>query len=80
MICPFCNEELTYLNAYVFEQNKYEVNLVDDKDMLDYSCSEPLDGSATRTDFECPYCSELIHKEESEDSQPEIVIKMLGRR
>ena len=62
MKCRKCGNELTSLDVYTLEENKQTVNLVDEEDnpTLDYGVKEPVENSAVKTKFECPFCRELL--------------------
>lgn len=62
MKCPKCDNVLTSLDVYTLEENKQTVSLVGEEDnpTLDYSVKEPVENSAIKTEFECPFCGELL--------------------
>lgn len=80
--CPKCKGDIDYLNAFCFEQNKYRVSLTDSFHetrpvTLDWSTSEVIESSATKTEFTCPECEEVIFTVGGGDSNPQVVIDFL---
>lgn len=78
--CPKCGNEINWLKAYCTEENKYSVELeegVHQAFVLDWSSSEIVEGSCTKTEFECPVCDETLFTVEGSDSQPKEVIAFL---
>ena len=85
--CPHCGDEILELNAFVLEENKYTVEVVEmghalgrrvkDRPKLDWSTSEVVESSSEKTDFECPSCEETIFTDRDGNSQPPIVIDFL---
>lgn len=73
--CPECGAEIDYLKAFCYEQNRYYVNM--EGNVLDYSHSEAVESSCTRTDFECPECDATLFKVDNGESQPKEVIDFL---
>lgn len=75
--CPKCKTEIDSLEAYCMEENRYNVHLPKGKQTLDWSRSEPVEGSCTKTEFQCPICDEVLFKIEGSSSQPKKVIAFL---
>jgi len=80
--CPRCKEDIDYLKAFCFEQNKYRVSLTDSYHgtrpvTLDWSTSEVIESSATKTEFECPGCKETLFTVYGGGSNPQVVIDFL---
>ena len=64
MICPNCNEEITYLHGYSKEEIRYLVEKR--KNGLAMTKDQIVDTDEFNwVDFECPYCSTVLaHTEE----------------
>ncbi len=79
--CPKCNTKLEGLNAFCFEQNKYEVSVSQQDPKVDsplnWSTSEVVESSCTKTEFECPVCGETLFSVEGGGDQPREVIDFL---
>lgn len=78
--CPHCNDDITELDAFVLEENKYTVEVVEyveGSPRLDWSTSEPVESTAVRTVYNCPGCEETLFTVRSGDSEPRIVIDFL---
>jgi len=79
--CPHCNDDVTELDAFVLEENKYTVQLLDEGspqlDRLDWSTSEPVESTAVRTVYNCPNCEETLFTVRSGESNPRVVIDFL---
>ena len=73
--CPHCNDDVAELDAFVLEENKYTVQLVDDR--LDWSTSDVVESSAVRTIYNCPNCEETLFTVRGGDSDPRVVIDFL---
>jgi len=73
--CPHCNDDVAELDAFVLEENKYTVQLVDDR--LDWSTSESVESSAVRTVYNCRNCEETLFTVRGGDSEPRVVIDFL---
>lgn len=76
--CPKCNADITYLRAFCFEQNRYRVEL-DEHDGLDWSSSETVESSETKTEFSCPRCDEILFTTHDSD-YPQSVIDFLREK
>ena len=75
--CPHCNDDALALDAFVLEENKYIIELVEynkGSPALDYSPSDVMEGTMVRTVFNCHSCEEEIFTVRGEDSQPQVVI------
>ncbi|MCK4697000.1 MAG: hypothetical protein KAT53_01695, partial [Dehalococcoidia bacterium] len=73
--CPHCNDDITELDAFVLEENKYTVELI--RDSLQWSTSDVVESSAVRTVYNCPGCEETLFTVRGGDSDPRIVIDFL---
>jgi hypothetical protein len=73
--CPHCNDDVTELDAFVLEENKYTVQLVDDR--LDWSTSDVVESSAVSTVYNCPNCEETLFTVRVGVSDPRVVIDFL---
>lgn len=67
MICPKCGKEIEHLHAYCHEQNKYEVSYSERHDNLDWSTSEVMEASCTKTEYGCPECGKILFTVEDDD-------------
>jgi len=76
--CPHCNDNVTGLDAFVLEENKYTVQLVDDR--LDWSTSEVMESSAVRTVYNCPNCEETLFTVRVGDSDRVVIDFLKGVR
>lgn len=75
--CPHCNDDARQLNAYVLEENKYTVELVEYRKRspaLDYGPSDVMEGTMVRTVFSCRNCGEMIFTVRGDDSEPPVVL------
>ena len=78
--CPHCNDDVGQLNAFVLEENKYTVEVVEyikGKPALDYGTSRVIELTAVKTDFACQNCEEIIFTVRGGDSDPQVVIDFL---
>ena len=75
--CPHCNDNITELDAFVLEENKYTVELHAKSSSLDWSTSDVVESTAIRTVYNCPNCEETLFTVRSGDSDPRIVIDFL---
>ena len=76
--CPHCNDDVTELDAFVLEENKYTVQLVDkDSPRLDWSTSVVMESTAIRTVYNCRNCEETLFTVRGGDSDPRVVIDFL---
>jgi len=75
VICPKCKKAIDHLVAFCYEQNRYVVDVV--KDSLQWSASEAVEGSATKTDFNCPECDETLFTDRDGGSNPQVVFDFL---
>jgi len=73
--CPHCNDDVAELIAFVLEENKYTVQLVDDR--LDWSTSDVVESSAVRTVYNCPNCEETLFTVRGGGSDLRVVIDFL---
>jgi len=73
--CPHCNDDITELDAFVLEENKYTVELI--KNLLQWSTSDVVESSAVRTVYNCPNCEETLFTVRVGDSNPRVVIDFL---
>ena len=76
--CPHCNDEVTELDAFVLEENKYTVQLVDDR--LDWSTSDVVESSEVRTVYNCPNCEETLFTVRDGDSDRIVIDFLKGVR
>ena len=78
--CPHCNDDVGQLNAFVLEENKYTVEVVEyikGKPALDYGTSSVIELTAVKTDFACQNCEEIIFTVRGGNSDPQVVIDFL---
>jgi hypothetical protein len=83
-ICPK-NEDcghIDHLHAFAEETNKYEIYLEENlfpesgHTGLNWSRPTPMEGSATRTVFNCPKCEDTIFEFEGEDAENWAVVEL----
>jgi hypothetical protein len=67
--CPKCNAELYHLQHYESGENHYHFSLNDDG--TKHYETEEFQGNGEVTDYECPYCSEVLTT--NEDKAREIL-------
>ena len=58
------------------DRNRYELGLGDD-DNLEWSTSDPVEGSCTKIELECPHCEQVIYSNEGDSEDPQFW-KLLG--
>ena len=81
--CPKCGTIVTELNAYAKEESYYRVYLDGakfdpDLDSLGYDYQQCVEGSTTKTNFNCPKCEATLFSSET-DTQPQEVIDFLRK-
>jgi len=76
--CPHCNDNVTELDAFVLEENKYTVELI--RDSLQWSTSDVVESSAVRTVYNCPNCEETLFTVRGEDSDRIVIDFLKGVR
>ena len=62
--CPKCGENIETLIAWIPKEDRCEVSLNPDN-TLRYEFDENIAGKGT-TEYECPLCSEIISRSESD--------------
>ena len=58
--CPKCGQAYDHLKAFCLEENRYELGLGDD-DKLEWSTSDPVEGSCVKIELECPHYEQVIY-------------------
>lgn len=75
--CPKCGELIDHLTAFSLEENMQDVTVDNEGDTnLSWDCSEPVECSCIRINFECPNCNATLFSNKGE-SRDERVIDFL---
>ena len=81
--CPHCNDNITELDAFVLEENKYTVEVeeyVKGSPRLRWSTSEAVESSAVRTVYNCRNCEETLFTVRGGDSDRVVIDFLKGVR
>lgn len=66
--CPKCEESISELKVFCYEQNKYIVYLKEDVQAedgsweLDWSTSEVVEDTETKREYTCPECETVLFR------------------
>jgi hypothetical protein len=77
--CPECKREIDTLNAFSTEVNKQEVMLNKDGKTLDWSETETVESSCTKTEWECPFCEATLFTTGGSPYPEEVVNFLKGK-